>query len=317
MNETLPIYSWDPWPEGMFTARQLREKGLVPGAVAGLIPYSKSRDGDGYLRVYRLDEATPKPPLTEAQKVAVDRMQAGKIAKRTCQYCGKVEPEQMFLYSERACCKCGVQRWARALLECYANDLVVLDTETTGIYGDSEIVAISVIDAQGNVLLDTYVKPQSPIIEAEYEGYDEDDWRHRKYGPRLTAFGVNRISNAMVASAPAWQEVVERLRPLLAGKVVLIYNEEFDHRMLDSNCERHNIPQLEAEGWECLMLEFAAWAGDWSDYHGDWRYQTLGTAASALRVQIGGAHTAAGDCFTALGVLKALAAAPEQGKESR
>jgi DNA polymerase III epsilon subunit-like protein len=38
-------------------------------------------------------------------------------------------------------------------------DVVILDTETTGLY-DAEICEISVIDREGNVLLDTLVKPK-------------------------------------------------------------------------------------------------------------------------------------------------------------
>ena len=39
----------------------------------------------------------------------------------------------------------------------------ILDTETTGLYDDAEIVEISIIDENGGVLLDTLVKPLKPI----------------------------------------------------------------------------------------------------------------------------------------------------------
>ena len=65
-----PVYAWDPWPEGLFTRKQLAAKKLNPGPLAGVIPYDKSADGNGWLRLYRESEATPKPALSPKHQAA-------------------------------------------------------------------------------------------------------------------------------------------------------------------------------------------------------------------------------------------------------
>ena len=75
-----PIYSWEPWPEDLFTRKQLAAKKLNPGPLAGVIPYDKSGDGDGWLRLYRESEVTPKPALSPKTSSSV-----GKNASR-CVY---------------------------------------------------------------------------------------------------------------------------------------------------------------------------------------------------------------------------------------
>ena len=75
---------------------------------------------------------------------------------------------------------------------------VILDIETTGLLNDqyAEIIEIAVIDMQGNVLLDTLVKPRRQIDE------------------NSVAFKVNRISNEMVKNARSWQAVCGDLMTL-------------------------------------------------------------------------------------------------------
>lgn len=43
------------------------------------------------------------------------------------------------------------------------SNYIILDTETTGLDNTAEIVEISVINDQGEVLLDTLIKPTKPI----------------------------------------------------------------------------------------------------------------------------------------------------------
>jgi hypothetical protein len=72
----VPVYQWEPWPEGLYTQTQLGEKGYKPGPVAGVIPRAKSPDG--WLKLYRLDNAIPKRQPTEAQKAALAKAQEGR-----------------------------------------------------------------------------------------------------------------------------------------------------------------------------------------------------------------------------------------------
>ena len=59
--------------------------------------------------------------------------------------------------------------WAK---EALSKPLVIFDTETAGLYEDAEIVEISGISGDGEVLLDTLVNPTRSVL------YDAN-WIHR------------------------------------------------------------------------------------------------------------------------------------------
>lgn len=53
-----------------------------------------------------------------------------------------------------------------------------------------------------------------------------------------------------------------------------------------STTVRYWEPLERAARWECAMVEYAAWWGDWDDYHGSYTWQRLN-----------GGHRALGDCL--------------------
>ena len=291
-------YHWDAWPEGFFTEKQLRAKGLRPGPVRGAVWYSKS--ASHWLYLYREDEATPPAqPRSEAQRAALERMKEGGKRYWTCRNCGTKADHPA--KGGGLCRRCSVAQWASDLLSV---GFVVLDTETTGLHFDAEIIQIGVMDSDGCVLFDSYIKPEVPILEVEYADDEEESWRDE---PRRTAFGVNRISNAMVADAPSFTEVYLRLQALLANKVVIAYNAAFDEAMLESVCTRAGLDSIQIAGWDCAMLAFAEFYGEPRGRRREWRWQSLSTACDVLDVQDLPAHTAAGDCERTLAVVRSLA----------
>lgn len=76
---------------------------------------------------------------------------------------------------------------------------VYLDTETTGVYPTDEIVEICIVDHDGQILLDSLVKPYSPI-PAE-----------------TTRF--HHITNAMVQDAPTWRDIWPEVQAILTYRV--------------------------------------------------------------------------------------------------
>ncbi len=48
----------------------------------------------------------------------------------------------------------------------------------------------------------------------------------------------------------------------------------------------------------------------WNSYHGNYRWQSLSTAADYFGIDISGAHNAATDCLMTLEVVKAMAGRP-------
>lgn len=165
--------------------------------------------------------------------------------------------------------------------------VAVLDTESTGLGREAEVCEITILDAAGSVILDTLVRPTQPI-PAE-------------------ATAIHGITDAMVASAPAWPEIADQFAAIVAGRPVVMYNADFDRRLLWQTHRLHGLtpPQLVTE---CAMQLYAAWHGEWDKAHEDWCYQKLITAAVECGVVEPGAHRALADARMTYGVLRFLAA---------
>lgn len=165
-------------------------------------------------------------------------------------------------------------------------DYVVLDTETTGLDEDAEIVEIAIVDSTGKVLLDTLVKPSKPLPV-----YCE-------------ASEIHGITNEMLVNAPNWQDIYEKVRGVLLGKQVLIYNAKFDCRLIQQTCDKYNLLSP-IQNAKCVMLEYAQWYGEWNEYNGNYRWHKLGNAVRYLGLSFNGQeHRALFDCQAALGVWK-------------
>lgn len=183
-----------------------------------------------------------------------------------------------------------ISRQARAWL---AANALILDTETTGLGDDAEVVELAVIDCAGAVLLDTLVRPSGPV-PAE-------------------AAAIHGITDVMLAGAPTWPEIHDRFCRLIAGRLVIAYNVVFDVRMIEQTARRYRalIPELvpldQVATFSCAMLAYADFYGEWSEQKGRCRWQKLSAAVQQQGVTAENAHRALGDCLMTLGVVRAMA----------
>jgi DNA polymerase-3 subunit epsilon len=170
-------------------------------------------------------------------------------------------------------------QWAQSLLEAPGEHWLILDTETTGLGQDAEVVQIGVIDGCGKVLIDNLLcAPSKPIP------------------PEATA--VHHITDDMVVGAPNFFERYKELARIVEGRIVVIYNKAYDTRLIAQSVARFSatIP-LTPLRWECAMLRYADFVGDWNEYHQNFRWPKL----------TGGDHSALGDCFATLEVIRKMA----------
>ena len=175
-----------------------------------------------------------------------------------------------------------------------AANALILDTETTGLGDDAEVVELAVIDCAGVVLLDTLVRPSGPV-PAE-------------------AGAIHGITDAMLADAPTWSEIHARFCGLVEGRQVVIYSREFDTRVITQTARRYGLPApqgfdlvLDPGRIHCAMQAYAEFRGEWSAEKGRYRWQKLSAAAQQQGVTVTNAHRALGDCLMTLGLVRAMA----------
>lgn len=184
-----------------------------------------------------------------------------------------------------------IVQWAQDLFA--LPTFCILDTETTGLYEDAEIVEIAIINRDGEKLLNQLVKPSKRIPN--------------------DAIDIHGINNDEVKDAPTFKTVWPKVRKILKEhQPIVIYNADFDKRMLTQSCQKYgNTPKLDRFVWHCAMNQYAYFYGEWSDYWGGWKWQKLISAsrwaANYLDCDRYGAHRALNDCRSTLLVLQALA----------
>lgn len=175
-------------------------------------------------------------------------------------------------------------QWAKDILATPPDQLLILDTETTGLDTTAEIVQLAIIDGAGDVVINTYVKPTRPIP------------------PEATA--IHHITDQDVALAPTWETVYPLLEKIVYGKTLVIYNAQYDLRLINQASKAAGIahPTLPYQASHCAMLTYAEFVGEWNDYRGTFRWQKLQ----------GGDHSALGDVRATLDLIREMAASESE-----
>jgi len=178
-----------------------------------------------------------------------------------------------------------IQKKWRQLLN--REDVVIVDTETTGLDKQAEIVEIAVINTFGEVLRNTLVMPVGEIPQA--------------------AYAVHGIDKATLLrhQSPSFGAIMPGLKDLLAGKTVCAYNAAFDVRMLSQSAALYG-EKFEVRNPNCLKLDYAAHR-QIPGPCGDWKWHRLSEAAEHERVEVVNVHRALSDCWTALDLMQAVA----------
>lgn len=167
-----------------------------------------------------------------------------------------------------------------------ALDVVVLDTETTGLdVQHDRIVQIGAVRLTGENPAETHsysqlVNPGVPI-------------------PKLSS-RVHGIDDADVANQPGFAEVVAGLVEFIAGQVVVGHSIHFDLAMLRHEARRHKIAWTEPR-----VLDIAFLAAGLDRELVD---NSLDSLALGFGVSVQGRHTALGDARTTAAVYQALLA---------
>lgn len=151
---------------------------------------------------------------------------------------------------------------------------LIVDTETTGLSNEDEIVEIAIIDAAGTFEFSSLIKPSRPIPQE--------------------ATRIHGITNEMVKVALSPPRAWPIIRHMIVGRPLLAYNAPFDCQMMEQTFGLHDYAT-----WDCLM-------DAWMAFNDLERWQRLENVCSAIGVEPGG-HRALGDAKAAREVLRWLA----------
>lgn len=161
-----------------------------------------------------------------------------------------------------------------------------LDTETTGLDIKAEVLEIGLVDALGCIVYETRVKPTVSI------------------SPEATA--VHGIDEMMLVDAPCWLEVAERLQFHIGQHPLVIFNAEFDLRILKQTAAAHKVSTdwLDSLKIHCAMMLSAGYFGATN------RYGTISlanTVSQAGLTWVGQAHSAVADAVMTAQVVNTIA----------
>jgi len=136
--------------------------------------------------------------------------------------------------------------------------IVVFDTETTGLSSMyDEILQLSIIDGDGNVLLNEYVKP-----------YWSNEWEE--------AHKINGITPSMVKDSLYPHQLLPKVKGIFeAADTIIAYNIPFDKAFL----EKWGI-DFSGKSLIDVMQYFAPVYGEWNEYEQDYKWKSLSTCAN-------------------------------------
>lgn len=173
----------------------------------------------------------------------------------------------------------------------FLQNSVILDTETTGLDDEAQVVELSIIDAfSGDVLFNSLVKPTMSIPQ--------------------DAIDIHGITNDLVKNAPNFSDVYSEVFDLIYPKNLLVYNASFDSRLIIQTMQAHGhyyelrdhivafSRYFYGGNMHCIMEAYAEHYGQWNDYQNAYKWQSLTNACKQQAIDISdlNAHRALADC---------------------
>ena len=164
------------------------------------------------------------------------------------------------------------------LMETDLSTVIVLDTETTGFGPSTEILELGMLSGKGDLLWESLYKPSWT-----------DWWGH--------AEKVHGITAESVENEKALYQDMRAIRSTIAGKSVCLYNKKYDQALFPDHLHKAGEVICVMEAWQ-QFKDLSKWAKlvDAAEECGhDWSANPP--------------HSAVGDCFATLTVLKHIKAA--------
>lgn len=208
------------------------------------------------------------------------------------------------------CVKCGKDvRYRRKLCRsCYEKDLEVrraegdvyrsahfgmdrkkvlfFDLELTGVYVHDEIISISIVDAEGTVIMDTFIKPA-----------------HKKKWKQTEK--IHGITPDMVASSPLLDELIPQIKDIFdKADVIIAYGVSTDYSHIKYIYDTEEEREALHSKTRCCANEFVRYL---HEHHPDKVHASLTDAMECLGIAWDGIpHSSIADTIACMKVWEAL-----------
>jgi len=283
----------------LLTKSQLKAERLKPAP--GQHPAASYWQGMGWVYQYDASQAVAMRPYRAPTPAQITALAAGRqlIGTLPCAGCGQ-RIERFALNRAGNCSDCSNRIYAEEQKEYWQAtcrdaahlstlDPLFVDTETTGVDEEAEIIEVAVLALDGTVLLETLVKPVGAVP------------------PQATA--IHGLADVDLANAPTWPHIAMRLTELIDGRMLIAHNASFDMRMFVQSNRRHGLAAPTGDRWGCTM--------EMLTYANDGRWPRLSLAMSIAGVDAPGniagrPHRAAYDAECCRRIILALAGAALQ-----
>lgn len=248
----------DPYSKSK-TEKQWRAEGR---AIAGRGEVMYTNQFRQILATYFAPEET-----REATPEEVAAWKAEENEKKRKQRQERKEEERAALEAEEARKDAHIKR-LRRFVGIDPADIICLDTETTGVGYDDEILQLSIIDGRGEVLIDDFFRPKTVT-----------EWPE--------AQSIHGISPDAVAQCPHIDSCIPRVNEILSNaKLIVGYNMGFDLDFI----RRAGITIPDSINQFDCMPEFAEIYGEWNSYFKNYRWQKLCLCADFFGYEGTGFH---------------------------
>ena len=170
-----------------------------------------------------------------------------------------------------------------AIEQAQARNFICIDTETTGVDEEAEILQFSAYDKAGQCIMDVYVRPTKA-----------QEWPE--------AMAVNGITPERVKNCKTIQELKPAIEAIFNQyEEVVGYNIPFDLRILKQNGISCELPSFD------VMRAFAPIYGLWNNARGSYRWQKLFKCAEYYGYKEEGFHNSANDVLATIYCLRKMA----------
>ena len=210
-------------------------------------PSTEYWQGRGVVRAYDRTQCVPMRDYRPASAVQAAALAAGRqlVGTALCKTCGERFDQNELRRGKCTGCieKKQLDEIREELEHWMTLSPLFLDTETTGLNEEDQVVEIAVLNAEGEMLYHSLVRPTVQVSDG--------------------ATAVHGITEAELASAPAWPEIYPTIKQLIAGRIVVAHNVSFDARLIQQTCRAHNLPDISYESRCTMSLLTALNNGRW------------------------------------------------------